>query len=210
MNLILSLVLLVFVSIQPTLAVTPIAPIDRAKATYKSGKYTEAASQLEAILKTNPNDDQAHYYLALSYHALNQKSKEQWHMEWVKKNSKDRLLLLGANQALGAKASAAASAAKKTETVAAQPTIYDFGAAWCVPCKKFAPIFDRISEKYKGKINFVHIDVDDAKQKQIVDQYKISIVPTLVFADAAGKTVFTHQGVFTDTELVQKADELIK
>lgn len=90
------------------------------------------------------------------------------------------------------------------------PVIYDFGAAWCVPCKKFAPIFDKVAESYKGKADFQHIDADDEKNKALVDKYKVMSLPTIVFVDKAGKTVATKNKVMTEAELVQQMDSLIK
>lgn len=93
---------------------------------------------------------------------------------------------------------------------AAMPIIYDFGAAWCVPCKKFAPVFDKVAEKYKGKVDFQHIDADDEKNKALVDKYKVMSLPTIVFVDKTGKTVDTKNKVLTEAELIQQTDSLIK
>lgn len=120
--------------------------------------------------------------------------------------------------ATSTKTSAAASTDKKASTSpassndkkTAMPVIYDFGAAWCVPCKKFAPIFDKVAESYKGKADFQHIDADDEKNKALVDKYKVMSLPTIVFVDKAGKTVATKNKVMTEAELVQQMDSLIK
>ena len=38
-----------------------------------------------------------------------------------------------------------------------------FGASWCKPCAKELPAWDGIAPGYKGKVNFVAIDLDSDK-----------------------------------------------
>jgi thioredoxin 1 len=41
-----------------------------------------------------------------------------------------------------------------------KPTIIDYYADWCAPCKTSAPIFDKLAAKYGKQINFYRVDVD--------------------------------------------------
>lgn len=59
-----------------------------------------------------------------------------------------------------------------------------FGAKWCGPCKQFAPVFDRISEKYSGKADFVYIDID--LDQETPNQYQVMTIPTVVAVGVAG------------------------
>lgn len=40
--------------------------------------------------------------------------------------------------------------------------LIDFYANWCAPCKKMEPILQKLSETYKGKVEIVRINVDEA------------------------------------------------
>lgn len=42
------------------------------------------------------------------------------------------------------------------------PTVIDFNAVWCPPCRRFGPIFEQVAEEMRGKAIFVSVDVDNA------------------------------------------------
>ncbi|PWN25983.1 thioredoxin [Jaminaea rosea] len=60
-----------------------------------------------------------------------------------------------------------------------KPTIIDFWATWCGPCKMISPIFEKISDTPVGeKLGFYKVDVDD--QEQITQELGIRAMPTFV------------------------------
>ncbi len=71
------------------------------------------------------------------------------------------------------------------------PTLVDFWATWCAPCKQIAPILDSVAGEYQGKVNFVKMDVSENKNTPM--KYNIRGIPTLIlFKD--GQAVATHVG----------------
>ena len=73
-----------------------------------------------------------------------------------------------------------------------QPTMADFGAGWCQPCKMMEPVLKEAARKYQGKANIVYVDTD--KFPQIARSYKIRAIPTQIFFDAKGEKVSEHIG----------------
>ena len=63
-------------------------------------------------------------------------------------------------------------------------TIVDFAAeSWCVPCQRFKPHFDAVSDMYPD-ITFVHVDVDKA-DVDLLKYFEIQSVPEVLwFSDA--------------------------
>ncbi len=58
------------------------------------------------------------------------------------------------------------------------PTIVDFWATWCGPCRALAPKIDQLSKEYTGKIKFTKIDIDE--NPNTPSKYGIRGVPTLI------------------------------
>ena len=51
------------------------------------------------------------------------------------------------------------------ETNKELPTVVDFWAPWCGPCRSQTPILEQFASKYSGKVNVGKVNVDDAEKK---------------------------------------------
>lgn len=63
------------------------------------------------------------------------------------------------------------------EVLAADLALVDFWAAWCGPCRMFAPVFDEVSERHPDA---VFGTVDTEEQQEIAAAFRVMSIPTLV------------------------------
>lgn len=88
------------------------------------------------------------------------------------------------------------------DVVSAEGTVLiDFWAAWCGPCRGFAPVFEKASEEH-GDITFGKVDTE--AQTEIAQAFGISSIPT-VMAVRDGVVLYAQPGALPAPAL----DELI-
>ena len=85
-----------------------------------------------------------------------------------------------------------------------KPVLVDFSATWCVPCKKMAPVVEKLKADYNGKATVITIDIDAAQE--IVGQYKVEAIPTFIlFKNGTDK--FRHTGMIGEEELKKAIED---
>lgn len=88
-----------------------------------------------------------------------------------------------------------------------KPVIIDFWATWCGPCMGMAPLIDRLSEEYEGRVEIGKYNIDE--ESDLTTEYRIMSIPTLLFFKDGKKTDIRLAGSQTEATLRAKIDELL-
>jgi thioredoxin 1 len=75
--------------------------------------------------------------------------------------------------------------------------LIDFWADWCGPCKRFAPVYDKASDKH-GDLVFGKVDTE--AQPELAAAFQIRSIPTLMIVRDM-VAVFAQPGALPETAL---------
>ena len=85
------------------------------------------------------------------------------------------------------------------------PTIVQFWAPWCGPCKQLGPVLEKIVGASGGKVRMVRVNIDD--NQQIAQQMRVQSVPT-VYGFVDGQPVDGFAGAQPESNVKQFVEKL--
>mmetsp|Transcript_6552 Transcript_6552/g.16294 ORF Transcript_6552/g.16294 Transcript_6552/m.16294 type:complete len:108 (+) Transcript_6552:59-382(+) len=80
----------------------------------------------------------------------------------------------------------------KTLTEEKKKVVAYFSAAWCEPCQKIGPVFEKL-EGENAEIECVKVDIDDEQGELLAEVYDVMNLPTFVFIQE-GKAISNFHG----------------
>ena len=86
------------------------------------------------------------------------------------------------------------------------PSLVDFWAEWCAPCKSIAPVVEELAKEYQSKVKIGKLNVDE--NPKTATQYGIRGIPTLLLFKE-GKVVQQVVGIKSKTEIQKALDSII-
>jgi cytochrome c biogenesis protein CcmG/thiol:disulfide interchange protein DsbE len=111
-----------------------------------------------------------------------------------------------------------------------RPVLVNFWASWCIPCEDEAPVLERVAARYRDRISFVGVDVQDTDPaaRGFLDRYRITYpngpdpsgqisvdygmsgVPETYFLDREHRIARKWAGPLDENQLVAVLEELLR
>ncbi len=79
-----------------------------------------------------------------------------------------------------------------------KPTLVDFFATWCGPCKMQSPILEQVKNAVGDAASVVKVDID--RNQALAQQYRVQSVPTLMLFKG-GQPVWRGVGLHQAADL---------
>ncbi len=86
------------------------------------------------------------------------------------------------------------------------PTLVDFWAPWCGPCKMIAPLLDQAADEYEGRVKICKINVDE--NPEAAAKFNVRGIPTIL-AFKGGSIEATKVGALSKSQLNDFIDALL-
>lgn len=85
-----------------------------------------------------------------------------------------------------------------------------FRSTTCIPCVEMQKTMDALQPEFKGKVEFIQIDVNDSANRQLLEKFQIRYIPTTYLYDRNKKLYFQQVGAMSVEEMRNKLQALVE
>lgn len=181
------------------------SPLSSAKALMTKGSYQKAILEIDKYIAAHPESAEAQYLAGEASFKSGNAKKSARHLRAAVRLGKGSVYSQRANALMmklpreitrprtGPETRMLASmfgiSTLRGDGGDARPTVIDFYASWCQPCKDMDRALEKAKQEYGEKITIMKVDIDDPKNDKLIEQYEVSPIPTVVFLNSEGEVV---------------------
>lgn len=78
-----------------------------------------------------------------------------------------------------------------------RPAIVQFGANACAACREMKPVVEALQREHGTRFTVMNVDLIAQKHRGYLQRFRIQLMPTQVFFDAAGQETHRNLGTMT-------------
>jgi len=87
------------------------------------------------------------------------------------------------------------------------PTIVDFWAPWCGPCRMVAPTLNKLAQEYSDKLLITKVNTDE--NPEWATKFNVQGIPTMLFV-SGGKIVHRQVGALPEPMLRDAVEQFLE
>jgi thioredoxin 1 len=87
-----------------------------------------------------------------------------------------------------------------------KPSVVDFWATWCGPCRRLDDVIEEMAKRYDGKVSFYRVDVNECGGT--ASRFAVRSIPTLLFFQE-GEVVDQAVGTVSREDIEEKLEKLL-
>lgn len=81
-----------------------------------------------------------------------------------------------------------------------KPIVIDFYADWCVPCRRYKPIFNNFARRYGRRASFYRMDIE--QNEELCEYLEIKSIPTTIIIYNKDGDYFQQVGILDEDDLL--------
>lgn len=85
-----------------------------------------------------------------------------------------------------------------------------FRSTTCIPCIEMQKTMDALQAEFKGKVNFIPVDVNDPANRDLLIQFQVRYIPTTYLYDRNKKLNYQYVGAMSVDEMRGKLQALVE
>jgi thioredoxin 1 len=87
-----------------------------------------------------------------------------------------------------------------------RPAMIQFGANACAACREMKPVVEALQREHGTRFTVMNVDLIAQKHRGYLQRFRIQLMPTQVFFDAAGNETYRNMGTMTGAAMLTRLE----